>query len=120
MKTQVNKWFYNHSFQNRVATGVVKRRKVEDTGESAVTPDDEAAMQRHLKEIETECKKKKKDLFKCFKLSILTADSRRQWLITMKAPTRVSCNLTRFRVLKQPEMVSQLECMRERNNCSSC
>ena len=36
-----------------MATRVVKRRKVEDIGENAVIPDDEAAMQRRLKVIET-------------------------------------------------------------------
>lgn len=107
MKTQVNKWFYNNGFQIRVSTGVVKRRKVnpENDATASTSSDDNAAVGRHIKELESECKKKKKDLYKSFKLMALTADKRREWFITMKAPTRITFNLNRFSVLKEPEMV---------------
>ena len=77
MKTQVNKWFYNNGFQIRVSTGVVKRRKVNSESDTSAgtSSDDKAAVERHLKELESECKNKKKDLYKCFKLMALTADN---------------------------------------------
>ena len=104
MKAQVNKWFYNNGFQIRVSTGAVKRRKM-DPESASTSSDDKAAVERHIKELESECKKKKKDLYKCFKLMALTADNRREWFIAMKAPTRIPFNLNRFCVLKEPEMV---------------
>ena len=49
MLTQINKWFYNNSFQSRLATGLVKKRKVEEDGEEnehEVTEDEES-FERH-------------------------------------------------------------------------
>lgn len=99
MRTQVNKWFYNNGFQIRVSTGAVKRRKMnpaESDTNATTSSDDKIAVERHVKELESECKKKKKDLYKCFKLMALTADNRREWFIAMKAPTRIAFNLNRF------------------------
>ena len=58
MKTQVNKRFYNNGFQIRVST---KWRKMnpESDGNVSTSSDDKAAVERHLKELESECKKKK-------------------------------------------------------------
>ena len=109
MQTQINKWFYNNSFQARVATGLVKKRKktdgTDDDGEGAVLTEDDESLERHCKEVETECKKKKPDYSKCYRMLALTIGHRRKWLMTLTPTNRVALNIGRFSCLKDPDMV---------------
>ena len=73
--------------------------------EGAVIVEDTESLERHCREIETECKKKKPDSSKCFRLLALTIGHRRKWLMTLTPPNRVALNIVRFNCLKDPDMV---------------
>lgn len=76
----------------------------DNDGEGAVLTDDES-LERHCREIEAKCKKKKTDSSKCFWLLALTIGHRRKWLMSLTPPNRVALNIGRFSCLKDPDMV---------------
>lgn len=68
--------------------------------------DDEETVKCHLKELQTEAKKKKMDDNKVVRLMSLTFATRRETMLSHNATTRVSMTLEQYPCLKRPIFVS--------------
>lgn len=96
--TQVNKWFQNHSYNEKQSEKKCsKRGKVKATTSEDQTSDDEAAVEAHLSELTKELKRKhNQDVDKISRLLSLTFTSRRTLMMTSPANARISSSLQEY------------------------
>ena len=100
--TQVNKWFQNHSYNEKQSEKKYnKKGRTKTTTNEDQTSDDEAAVEVHLSELTKELKRKhNQDGDKISRLLSLTFTSRRSLMMTRPANARISSSLQEYPCFK--------------------
>lgn len=102
--TQVNRWFQNHSYNEK--QNEKKKGKTKATTSEEQTSDDEAAIEVHLAELKKELKRKSTNRDKVSRLLSQTFTSRRTQMMTHPANSRVSSSLQQYPCFKSSLYVS--------------
>ena len=103
---QIVRWFQNHSYNIKRACGETKANaKKKDTSvgnEMDRGDDDDEAIQRHLKELTLEWKKKNKSTDKIVRLFSLTHRYRSTYLLEKPTTSRVTAALEEYPMVRKP------------------
>ena len=103
---QIVRWYQNHSYNIKRACGEIKanaKKKDASVGNALDNDDDdEEAVQRHLKELNLEWKKKNKSTDKIVRLFSLTHKHRSTYLLEKSTKSRVTTALEEYPMIRKP------------------